>query len=158
MLIGGGVLIAIGIISLVLYFILSPKKIMISFDTKGGNEIKEMEVEKGKKVTLPVPKREGYVFDGWWDDTKKVDNEESFEKNMKLVAHWKQKKICKIMFDSNGGSKVDDLIYQKEPVNFPKPKREGYTFIGWEDKNGMVLTDGVLLECEVFSLKAKWSK
>ncbi len=38
----------------------------ITFDTDGGNNIKEIIVEKGKTVKLPVPpKKDGYVFVGW---------------------------------------------------------------------------------------------
>ena len=43
------------------------------------------------EYNLPIPKRDGYTFDGWYVDNIKVENSGTswnYTENVKLVAHW----------------------------------------------------------------------
>jgi len=66
-------------------------------------------VEKGKTVgTLPVPEREGYVFDGWYTEasggTQVTADMVYSEKICKLLyAHWRELQNGPIQYDPAGG-------------------------------------------------------
>ena len=48
------------------------KKITISFDSKGGNKVQSITLNKGEKLTLPKsPTLNGYTFKGWTDKNGK---------------------------------------------------------------------------------------
>lgn len=63
----------------------------ITYDTNGGNEIKSETVkyEETLENSLPTPKKEGYIFDGWTVDDKDYDVTSKVDENVKLVAKWK---------------------------------------------------------------------
>lgn len=72
----------------------------VKFDANGGNvNISDKTVTFGEMYkNLPVPVREGYIFDGWY--TKKTDGikitahtEVSLTGNQTLYAHWTEKVI-----------------------------------------------------------------
>ena len=78
---------------------------------------------------------------------------------------WKQP-IVRIEFNSAGGKGVasigvpfEDGIYQ----NLPTPTREHYTFVGWKDANGNLITNGVTTlpsDCvagNTITLTAQWT-
>ena len=64
----------------------------IKFVTNGGNELKNISVRRGGKVSeLPVPVREGYVFTGWYTDSAlktPFDKDTVINKNYTLYAAW----------------------------------------------------------------------
>lgn len=72
----------------------------VTYDPNGGTV-----EQKGKTITfgqtygeLPVPKREGYDFVGWWTETDsgdevKSDTIVSIDKNHVLYAHWKLQNV-----------------------------------------------------------------
>ena len=61
--------------------------ITITFDTDGGNEIKEMAVFKDKFVNLPTPTRGNDVFLGW-EFENKLYTRIKITKEIKLTAIW----------------------------------------------------------------------
>ena len=78
------------------------------FNTNGGETIASVEKEVGSDYTLPVPKREGYSFEGWYTNadcsgspvtTVKVGGSQTF------YAKWE--KLCAITLDLDGGSLAD---------------------------------------------------
>ncbi len=64
----------------------------IKFVTNGGNEIPNISVRRGGKVSeLPVPVRDGYVFTGWYVDsalTTPFDKDTVINRNYTLYAAW----------------------------------------------------------------------
>ena len=59
----------------------------IRFNTEGGNEIKEMTLEYGEKITKPKePKRKGYKFVSWNIEIPS----EMPAKNLMCTAIWKK--------------------------------------------------------------------
>ena len=45
----------------------------IYFETNGGEEIEPMDAEYNNGITLPTPKKAGYVFNGWFFDEELTD-------------------------------------------------------------------------------------
>ena len=85
---------------------------------------------------LPVPTREGYVFDGW--QTKSGENVAAntvvnLNANQTLYAQWRVATV-EVRFDANGGSlKVIsmDIPIGGDYGELPQPVRGGYAFAGW---------------------------
>ena len=44
------------------------------FNTNGGNAIANVTLEKGAELTLPIPEREGYTFEGWYTNPEFTEN------------------------------------------------------------------------------------
>jgi len=72
--------------------ILPPAKVKISLYTNGGTVIKPIEITPNTKVSdLPVPTREGYRFEGWYQDealTKQWREATVVKEDTSLYAKW----------------------------------------------------------------------
>ena len=138
--------------------------ITIKFDTAGGNDLKSIKVRKDEATNLPTPVRDGYKFDGWYYDETLIDEDYTFKKDITLTAKWvlttNTPKTYTISFNSNGGSKVKNVIIKcDDTVKLPSnPTKAGYTFVSWADKHGKVILDGALLTCDDITLYANWEK
>ncbi len=66
------------------------EKLVLTFDTLGGNEIPNMEVDRGTVIEAPIPIKNGYQFDGWFYHNKKYDFEVPIKMNMTLIAKWRK--------------------------------------------------------------------
>ena len=66
----------------------------VSFDTNGGNIIASQSVLEGKTASEVIPKKNNYIFDGWYKDSR-LTQEFSFNtpitSNITLYAKWKSK-------------------------------------------------------------------
>ncbi len=63
-------------------------KITIGFNTNGGEQIASYTVNKGSKVKLPVPVRNGYTFVGWYKNNVHYTSDTVFNESIILVAKW----------------------------------------------------------------------
>ena len=131
----------------------------IRFNTEGGNEIKEMTLEYGEKITKPKdPTRKGYKFVSWNIEIPS----EMPAKNLMCTAIWK-KETYTISYNLNGGSASNPESYDVEsrPIRLETPKRTGYTFTGWsgtdlsENKMTVTITKG---STENRSYTANWQE
>ena len=135
-------------------------EIFSTIDTS-GNEI----------LTLPnAPQKENYSFKGWYFDNESFEDEltADFYENIALksdvnvYAYYElvneKPKEFKVSFDSNGGSKVEDVvtsIIESEPYT----TRDGYTFLGWYLEESFI--NKVTFPFEVTkdqTLYAKWEE
>lgn len=132
----------------------------VIFDTNGGEAIANKTItvqENVEKIDVPSAKRSGYTFKGWYyenknqlnvDDLNKIDKSiisDSYGcvtgyNNIILTAMWEKIQTCpsvntiiKIVYETNGGSKLEDNIYGKVTKfsELQSPKRSGYIFEGW---------------------------
>ena len=133
----------------------------ITFNTDGGSEIGAIEVKNGEIVELPeAPKKEGYKFVGWSNkEGNIVTKGTKVKKNITLKAEWisNDAKTITAQFDTDGGNVIDNIIIEKGriillPIN---PIREGYTFVGWIDSNGNIVTSDMVVDSNII-LKAIW--
>lgn len=113
----------------------------ITFDANGGTCSKSsMEVRSGVLLSnLPVPEREGYLFDGWYYNDKLISANDTIpeKKNVTFIAHWSPDIRDYILtFNANGGTcniKSKAIKYGEPYGELPVPVRNGYTFIGWNE-------------------------
>lgn len=146
------------------------EKYTISFYV--DNEIfSTIETSGNEILTLPyAPQKENYSFKGWYFDNESFEDEltDDFYENTPLTndvnvyAYYElvneEPKEFKVSFDSNGGSKVEDVvtsIIESEPYT----TRDGYTFIGWYLEEGFI--NKVTFPFEVTkdqTLYAKWEE
>jgi len=84
---------------------------------------------------IPEPIREGYIFDKWDNELKKVTDNVIYKAVYKLNNY-------NLSFELNGGSLKDKIeTYNVETKSFviDEPTKEGYTFIGWSDSKNELL-------------------
>ncbi len=146
------------------------EKYTISFYV--DNEIFSTIETSGKEIlTLPnAPQKENYSFKGWYFDNESFENEltadfyqnTALESDVNVYAYYElvneEPKEFKVSFDSNGGSKVEDVvtsIIESEPYT----TRDGYTFLGWYSEESFI--NKVTFPYEVTkdqTLYAKWEE
>lgn len=106
----------------------------IYFDENGGDEIFDITEEFGKAVMSPVPTREGYTFDGWYEEGSDVEyNIYRIEnRDVNLIAKWLVNDYT-ITFDSDGGSYVPSITapFGSILTKPEDPTKDGYDFMGW---------------------------
>ena len=110
----------------------------ITFDSAGGSEVSSITAEYKTAITAPEdPTKAHYEFKGWIPALPETMPAE----NITVKASWAPISY-KITFDSNGGSEVADIVgIYGAPVAAPEdPTREGYTFVGWLDKDAAAAT------------------
>ena len=113
----------------------------------------------GGETKLPTPTRDGYTFDGWYDEQgNKIDSIPADAKDMKVTAKWTANEYT-ITYDPNGGTLPEDApkthVYGEE-TNLPTPSRDGYTFDGWYDEQGNKL-DSIPADAKDMKVTARWS-
>lgn len=157
-----GTLAVIAIIIVAILLTLGNKKYTISFDTDGGNSLESITAKEKETVTLPIAVKEGYIFNGWIDETGKIiPSIYVVTKDVTLKATWisETADTITIKFDTNGGSKIEDIIIVKgETLKLPQnPTKAGYKFVTWETENGRPIYNEALLS-ESVTLYAVWEK
>ena len=157
-----GTLAVIAIIIVAILLTLGNKKYTISFDTDGGNSLESITAKENETVTLPIAVKEGYIFNGWIDETGKIiPSIYVVTKDVTLKATWisETADTITIKFDTNGGSKIEDIIIVKgETLKLPQnPTKAGYKFVTWETENGTPIYNEALLS-ESVTLYAVWEK
>lgn len=136
-----------------------------------------LNLEQGQKIQEPAePKRDGFVFAGWYKDYYKTeawdfDKDTLGNASIVLYADW-EPSIFEINYVLNGGQMPSDdyvkTFYGGEFGVLPMPTQEGFAFVSWydyewKDANGEVATipgdKGYLKIPEVFedvTLYAHW--
>ena len=138
----------------------SKKKLTVTFDTQGGNEISSVEVKKGKTVAKPEdPIKEDYNFVEWQLNGTTYDFSTKVKNNITLVAKWEIPTIegkAKVIFDTQGGSKINSVTINKGgKVKEPNaPVKDGNVFAGWQ-LNGVDFDFNTVLN-ENITLVAVW--
>ena len=111
----------------------------VSFNSNGGSAVDSISANYGSTIDKPTdPTRSGYSFSGWFKDSA-LSNQFTFgsggdkiTEDTTLHAKWTLISYT-VSFNSNGGSKVQDVIVQEGgTVSTPSnPTRTGYVFAGW---------------------------
>ena len=118
---------------------------IVKFDSNGGNKVVDISVLEGYQVgDLPVPKRQGYIFLGWYLNknytTEITSTFVPTNKETILYANWTaMEDVVRATFDSGEG--VDNFVYVRERGTslgtLPRPLRDGlYNFEGWYTQEG----------------------
>lgn len=139
------------------YFLLKPKTIIITFNTDGGTKVNNIKIIEENKIKLPNTTKDGYEFDGWYIDDKKIDDNYIYTTDTLLKAKWKKIITYQVIFNSNGGSIIENIVLKEgETFIFPSsPEKEDYNFIGWKDENGNYVQDNFVITKDIL-LIAEW--
>lgn len=127
-------------------------KYIISFDGNGGyGSMDSIICEENKVCNLSENKfiREGYTFKGWSidkvGDNNLLDNAldlSSISEKTTLYAQWNVNSYNISFVDYDDSIIQEDKYDFSEQIVFPEvPKREGYTFIGWDNTSDIVISD-----------------
>ena len=121
----------------------------------------------GKDITLATPSKQGYVFDGWYDNADLTgsaytsDRLKNLASDVTLYAKWSPAQY-KITYDLGLGSTYatmpaySDTYTVDSPVVLPIPVWTGHTFKSW-DLNGTNITTTAGLLGDV-TVKAIWNE
>ena len=114
----------------------------LKFDENGASAVNnDITGQFGKEITLPTVSREGYTFEGWYENAQGTGSK--FEattmpalgangSSKTFYAKWSTIKYT-ITFVENEGNEVADIPYtiESDTITLPKAERTGYTFAGW---------------------------
>jgi len=126
-----------------------------------------IKVTYGEKYgTLPTPVKEGATFEGWYtkkDGGTRITKATKVEvpQDHTLYAAWKGVSV-ELSFDAVGGSRISGtktLIFGEAYGSLPKPKREGFEFLGWYTENGIRITeDSIVSNAQAHTVSARWTE
>lgn len=112
------------------------KKYSVEFVRNDGSTERSTQISRyGETPVLPLPAREGYLFDGWYTAATGgtlISGGVKITGNTTYYAHWTGAENI-ILFDSMGGSAVNaEIVRTDEKITQPaNPVREGYEFSAW---------------------------
>lgn len=155
----------------------------VKFNTNGGSIISNMSICTScspTKVVLPTPTKNGYVFQGWFADSKLTRKiEESTNDitganwtiksctNSETTIYAKWEEASKVVFtitlvdENNSGFSTLNLKYacgtKIGALPILSDKSLG-TFVGWFDKNNKQYKNGDTMPCSNLKLYANWKK
>ncbi|MDR1810864.1 MAG: family 43 glycosylhydrolase [Prevotella sp.] len=122
----------------------------VAFHSNGGTSVLPVgNVKDGSRISKPTdPKKEGFVFDGWFTDNETFGNAWIFTESRVvsdtiLYAKWTAKDSLErttwtVTFDSNGGTPVPPLENIVTGATIAKPSdpvKENLQFGGWYTDN-----------------------
>ena len=117
-------------------------KLLVSFSVDGTEN--NIIVNYNEKIDkIDNPEKEGYIFSGWKkEDGTKFDFDDAITDNINLIADFRPITYS-ILYELNGGEVTGnptEYSMDNDDIILNKPKKEGYTFLGWTgtNLNGMV--------------------
>ena len=130
-------------------------------DGKMKDPISNFNIESDD-ITLPIPQRKGYSFEGWSEEKNKPNVNFVIPKgsigDKILTANWKANKYL-VKFNPNGGKlDIDSLHieYNQAYGNLPIPIKDGYIFEGWLDNKEKITSDSIFNKTSDSELFADW--
>lgn len=114
--------------------------VTINFDSRGGDKQQSKRVERDSAVRLPVPKRDGYVFVGWFEnenDEQPVTEPYRPTRDITLFAKWTEigadHQAVTITYDTMSSLKAPAArkVLPGQLIWLPKLERPGFEFQGW---------------------------
>ena len=126
------------------YAVATAKTYVVTFDATGGSISQSKQViEFDSSYSLPTPSRLGYSFEGWFDGSVLVPMNGiwSIDRDLVLVARWQAIRYS-ISYDPNGGTGASNpsSYTVEDEFELASPTKKGYTFEGWFDENGNLVT------------------
>ncbi|MBO5046464.1 MAG: InlB B-repeat-containing protein [Clostridia bacterium] len=133
----------------------------IVFVSDGGTSYNDLTFS-AQRVQLPTPKKEGFLFGGWYEsetfEGESLASEIVPTGDMTLYAKW-DVITGSVFFVSNGGTEYERVDTAGQKVALPTPEKEGEIFAGWYDNaqfSGKVY-EGELIPQGNVTLYARWA-
>lgn len=155
------------------------EKYTVTLDATGGrlDGDSSYEVKELSMLDLPSPKRDGYIFIGWYagegPTESKFTSTTQITSNLTLKAKWINEEditnngvkidVHTVTYNANGGNLKGETsinAYTYSTINLPTPTMTGYVFLGWyvgEGANEALFTASSLVTRDIV-LNAKWAK
>lgn len=131
----------------------------VTFSTDGA-ETKQT-VAEGEKVSKPTdPTKTGYTFDGWYNGDSKFDFDTAITANVTLTAKWEliTYKITYAGLDgATNPNTATTYTIETDDITLSNASKTGYTFGGWKNANGEVVTTIVQGSTGDLVLTAQWT-
>lgn len=128
--------------TLVLYFnnkISLNDKIVVAYTDESGKETTTVVDYNDSYETPEAPEKEGYDFDGWYDESgEKVENVIGhLRADLKLTPKFTPTEYT-ITYDLDGGTAetVSTYTIESDDITLPEPTKAGHSFDGWTGSNG----------------------
>ncbi len=148
----------------------TPTTVTVTFDPNGGtmalSEQTKTVTVGGSYGSLPVPTRDGYTFEGWFNAANNqitADKTVTVSSNHTLTAKWKKIEVqtVTVKFDPNGGTMLLSESVRTVTVGaaygtLPVPVRSGYSFLGWFDGDTLISATTTVSKTTDHTLKARW--
>ena len=124
----GGIIIII----ILLFLVSCNRRFKVEF-TVDNQSYYNATIQKGDTLeNIVEPKKDGYIFAGWYVDNEKFDMSTPITKNVKLEARWVEGTFT-VEFDLDNGKEY--VVKQVKPNDtvekIETPTKKGYTFLGW---------------------------
>lgn len=117
--------------------VFTPNSYKLTLDVNGGNSLEKdgFKINYDEKFSLEVPTRTGYTFDGWYNESSKVESGTwKYLEDVTLKAKWNIINYT-IKYNLDGGvnnsNNVSRYTYESDDITISEPTKNGYTFLGW---------------------------
>ena len=134
----------------------------VTFVANGGYCEKTSEtVTHGQaSVTLPMPTKAGYIFEGWWDadegGTRIRSNTVCTTADTVLYARWRDNSTVKVTLMYDGKTEMMQMTKGDSFGTLFTPIKEGHTFDGWYINGTQRLTPDTVVPDHDIYLEARW--
>ncbi|MBQ9432442.1 MAG: leucine-rich repeat protein [Kiritimatiellae bacterium] len=114
-------------------------------------------------VEMPVPRRKGYSFTGWFTEKEGGDEIRTgmrlASNIVNLYAHWAANEYTVTLVPNGGNLDTQEIkvFYDAQYGELPIPTRSGYSFDGWVFADMMVTNDTIVNTADDHTLTAKWT-
>ena len=125
----------------------SINKVVLSFDSNGGNELDQISFIVGEAVIMPDnPNKLGYQFDGWYLDetfSNQVNAQTILDFNINhdisVIAKWSAINYnLNYVLDDGFNASINPSTYTiEDSFILESATKSGYNFIGWYDQGGL---------------------
>lgn len=98
-------------------------------------DLEQIVVDKGEKLELDPPTKEGYDFKGWFTDsnlTTEFDDTKGITEDLSLYAKWENKKYEVRFLDGSVELAKVTVEHGKNATAPADPEKEGFTFKSWD--------------------------
>ena len=155
------------------------EKYVVTLDANGGriDGDESYEVTALSMLDLPSPKKDGYIFIGWYagegPTESKFTSTTQITSDIKLKAKWINEEditnsgvkidVHTVTYNANGGNMRGETqinAFTYSTLNLPVPAMDGHVFLGWyagEGANEALFTAASLVTHDL-TLTAKWAK
>ncbi|MBR5329542.1 MAG: InlB B-repeat-containing protein, partial [Firmicutes bacterium] len=123
----------------------TPIDYTITFEENGGSAVQDITKGYELAVQAPIaPTKTGYTFGGWYENKECTGDTYAFNtmplNGKTLYAKWNVV-TYQIEYTMDGGvlpeGAVTSYTIESDEITLPTPTREGYTFGGWKDSEGV---------------------
>lgn len=127
----------------------------VTFDSDGGSSVSSQTVDWNTSAKLTTPTKTGHTFVGWFLPSGEQYTNQPIKSATTLKAKWKTITFT-IIFDSAGGSAVEDIIVEfGQILNPPIPTKNNVGFVGWFLPSGEQYTNQAITDN--LTLTARWT-